>query len=98
MSSLQSDRGRAGFKDLSSRRSSTHSHAGSGYEEIIFDSRSTNSGSQASVTSGRRGPLNGFTKSAMNAVKRVGACWRCKFLRKSVSSVNQHAEKYAKSW
>jgi hypothetical protein len=98
MSSLQSDRGRTGFKGLFSRRSSTHTHAESGYEEIIFDSRSANSGSQASVISGRRGPLDEFAKSAMKAVKRVGACWRCKFLRKSVSSINQRAEKDAKSW
>ena len=91
VSSFQSEQGQSRIKHLFSRRSSIHSNgASSGYQEIVFDSRSAYSGSQASIVSGasaasgRRGPLDSFAKAAMNAVKRVGACWRCKFLRKSV--------------
>jgi hypothetical protein len=96
VSSMQSEQGQNGFKGLFSRRSSVHSRASSGYQEIVFDSKSANSGSQASNASGRRGPLDAITKAAMNAVKRVGACWRCKFLRKSVSSVLYLTERDAK--
>jgi hypothetical protein len=58
--------------------------ASPGYEEIVFDSRSDRSGGQTSVrsnascASGRRGPLNEWARAGMNAVKQVGACWRCK--------------------
>ena len=41
--------------------------------------------SGASGTSGRRGPLSEWARAGMNAVKKVGACWRCFFLRKKVS-------------
>lgn len=85
LGSFQSDPTQASFKKMFSRRSSTHSRASSGYQEFVFDSRSVNSGSQASVLSGRQGPLDSFATAAMNAVKRIGACWRCKYLRKSVS-------------
>jgi hypothetical protein len=86
--SFQSDRGRNGLKNMFSRRSSAHSRASTGYQEIVFDSKSINSGSQASGVSGRQGPLDAVAKAAMNAVKRIGACWRCKFLRKKVSSTS----------
>jgi DNA-directed RNA polymerase subunit RPC12/RpoP len=72
------------------RSASIHSGASTGlhHQDFIFDSNSVYSGSQASVTSaasGRRGPLNDWARAGMNAVKKVGACWRCKFLRKIVS-------------
>jgi hypothetical protein len=76
--SQQSVRGRSGFRKVFSRKSST------GYEEFVFDSRSDRSGSQASVrsnascASGRRGPLSEWARAGMNAVKKIGACWRCK--------------------
>ena len=41
----------------------------------------------ASGTSGRSvrsGPLSDLARAGMRAVKRVGACWRCMFLRKKV--------------
>jgi len=70
-----------------SRSGSIHSGA-SGYKEYIFDASSMHSGSQASATSaasGRRGPLSDCARAGMNAVRKAGACWRCKFLRKTVS-------------
>lgn len=86
LGTFHSDPTRDSFKKMFSRKSSTHSRASSGYQEFVFDSRSVNSGSQASVLSGRQGPMDSFAIASMNAVKRIGACWRCKFLRKSVSS------------
>jgi hypothetical protein len=77
----------------SSRRGSAQSNlsaVSSGYQEIVFDSNSVHSGaSQASVASGRsgrRGPLSEYSRAGMKAVRKLGgACWRCKFLRKTVS-------------
>lgn len=91
--SRQSDRGRSGFSNLFPRISSTCSTTSSEYQELVFDSRSDHSGSHTSVpsvdpnnsrVSGRRGPLSEWARVGMNAVKRMGACWRCKFLRKNV--------------
>ena len=75
------------------RRCSVDSTASSGYQEIIFDSGRRGSASQISIKScgsggsgGRTGPLSQASKAAMNAVRKVGACWKCKFLRKTVMS------------
>jgi hypothetical protein len=63
------------------------STTGSGYEEIVFDSKSAHSDrSLGSGCSRRRGPLSKAAKAGMKALKEVGnACWRCKYLRKPVS-------------
>lgn len=39
---------------------------------------------KSTASSGRQGPLNSIVYTTMKAVKAVGACWRCKILRKSV--------------
>lgn len=70
------------------RKPSLSQRQNSGYQEIVFDSNSVHSESGTSVASGasgRRGPLTELARAGMNAVKKVGACWRCKFLRKTVS-------------
>lgn len=76
-----------------------------GFEEIVFDSKSAHSGSQSSIgsigsigsvasnASGRRGPLSYWAKVGMNAVKKVGACWRCKILKKPVSDDQKQYER-----
>ena len=86
-----------------SRATSVHSGASSGYQEIVFDSKSVNSvgsnasaASAASATSGRRGPLTDWARAKMNAVKKVGACWKCKFTRKIVSFEKFSTKNYAK--
>jgi hypothetical protein len=66
------------------RRQSVHSQASSGYQEIVFDSGSSHPSSPG--TPGRRSPLDAAARAAMKAVKAVRACWRCKFLRKTVSN------------
>jgi hypothetical protein len=83
--SVQSVRGRNPIRNMFSRRPSMHSPASSEYQEIVFDSYSAHSPGHTSVSSGRRGPMDGFARAAMKAVKAVGACWKCKFLRKTVS-------------
>jgi hypothetical protein len=40
--------------------------------------------SEASGRSGRTGPLSDLARAGMKAVKKVGACWRCIFLKKKV--------------
>lgn len=76
--------------------SSMVSNSSSGYQEIIFDSKSDHSSGQESACSrqsGRSGPLGKVAVAAMRLVKAVGACWKCKFLRKQVS-INAQSMNY----
>ncbi|KAF2806453.1 uncharacterized protein BDZ99DRAFT_95248 [Mytilinidion resinicola] len=84
--STQSQRGRSRISTFFRRSSSAHSKASSGYEEIVLDANPTRSSSQTSALSGRRGPTGNLAKATMNAIKKVGAFWRCKILRKTVSA------------
>ncbi|KAB8294964.1 hypothetical protein EYC80_006917 [Monilinia laxa] len=60
------------------------SNTPSSYQEGVFSSTPglssvpTNYGSSPR----RMGPLESVTRAKANAVKAIGACWRCKFLRK----------------
>ena len=90
--SNHSHRSYGGVKRFFHRRSSVKSQASSSYNEIIFDSSSacsrtslSSAVSQASVSSGRRTPLSEVARVGMNIMRKVGACWRCKILRKTVS-------------
>lgn len=40
-----------------------------------------------SQSPGRRGPLDTIARAGIGALKAVGACWRCKILRKKVCSI-----------
>ena len=62
------------------------------YQEIIFDSCSGKSVSTPSISSSWRGSMDTISRAAMKAVKAVGACWRCKFLRKTVGTVTLHEQ------
>lgn len=84
MESLQSRQGRSRV-----RLSSIHSRASS-QGEFVFEANPERSQSRNSGVSGRRGPLDLISKAAMNAVKKVGACWRCRILRKTVSERTSH--------
>lgn len=57
---------------------------GAGYEEVVFDVESNYSGRQVSPAAGRPEPLHSIAKANTNAVRKISACWRCKFLRKPV--------------
>jgi hypothetical protein len=85
-SSMHSEIGRSRISKVFSRRSSVQSRESSaGYQELVFDSNLSRTVSWTSASSGRRGPLGTVARAAMNAVKAVGSCWRCKFLRKQVN-------------
>jgi hypothetical protein len=86
--SVQSERGRKPVKSTFGKRSNVYSPASSGYQEMVFDSKSPRVGSPGSASSGRRGPLDTAARAAVKAVKALRACWRCKFLRKSVSETS----------
>ena len=67
------------------KTSITNSGAPQVFQEMVFDSCSTRSASDVSTSSGRRGPLNQSTRDAIKALKAAGgACWICKFQRKTV--------------
>jgi hypothetical protein len=80
--SISSERGRKVMKSVSRSSSANRSV---GFQEIVFDSNPSRPASRISGSSGRRGPLDTMARAAMKAVKTLGACWRCKWLRKDVS-------------
>lgn len=71
------------------RRSNTSSGNGAGKKD--FCAGLYTSGVSRSL--GRRGPLSEPGRAALRAVKAVGACWRCKILRKKVCFLLQTASK-----
>lgn len=75
------ERGRK-FSKSASRSSSAN--GSSGPREIVFDSNPSRAQSGISKSSGRKGPLDAMARAAMKAVKVLGACWRCKIMRKEV--------------
>lgn len=83
-SSLQSERGRTRLKGKPGQKIPKPTDT-SVFQEYIFHSNPSRSTSRASAASRRRGPLNIGARATMSAVKEVGACWRCKAMRKSVS-------------
>jgi hypothetical protein len=78
--SASSERGRKVSKPASRSSSANRSV---GFQEIVFNSNPSRPASR--VSSGRRGPLDAMARAAVKAVKALGACWRCKWLRKDVS-------------
>lgn len=82
-----SSQGRGRVGKMLSRVSSSRSTAGSMFS--CFDSKSIQSGMTDTSTSSRRSrrAMDKFAIAAMHAVKVIGACWRCKLLRKQVSTV-----------
>jgi hypothetical protein len=74
---------RSRMPSLSRRNKSAASSVHSGSQKSA-----TSAGSAVSkVSSGRQGPLNELARVGMNAVRNMGACWRCKFLRNKVTAV-----------
>jgi hypothetical protein len=88
VSSIQRELSQSRFNNTLGRWRSANDNASSGYQNIIFDATSIYSNrSQTSATSAssrRHGPLSSLARAGMNAVVKVGACWRCRFLRKLV--------------
>jgi hypothetical protein len=83
--SLNSDRGRGRITSIFGRRPSMHRGSSSPrFQEFIFDANQSRPSSTTSTSSRRHKPLNSIALAARKAVKAVGACWRCRFLRKQV--------------
>ncbi len=78
----------SGINNMSSKRSNSAASARSEYQEIVFDTRSGRAVSSTPSHSIRRGTMDLTSREATKAVKAVGACWRCKFLRKTVSRLD----------
>lgn len=70
------------------RNESSLSNTPSSYQEGVFSSTPGFSSMPTTYGSSprRMGPLDCVTRAKANAVKAIGACWRCRFLRKPVSS------------
>ncbi|KAF7954411.1 hypothetical protein EAE96_005533 [Botrytis aclada] len=66
------------------RRYSSLDNRPSSYQEGVFSSTPGFSSMPTAYGSSphRMGPLDAATRAKANAVKAIGACWRCKFLRK----------------
>jgi len=88
VNSIQRELSQSRFNNTLGRWRSANDNASSGYQQIVFDASSiysTRSQTTAtSASSGRHGPLSSLARAGMNAVMKVGACWRCRFLRKLV--------------
>ncbi len=65
------------------RRSSVQSGSSCGSQEQVWDWSHDLIGSKPPVGV-RRGPLDDPARAAMNAVKKVKACWRCKVMKRKV--------------
>jgi hypothetical protein len=73
-------------KPSTSQTLSTSYQGNSSFQESVFSSTPGRSSLQTYGSSPRRlGSLDSVTRAKGNAVKAIGACWRCKFLRKPVS-------------
>jgi hypothetical protein len=73
-------------KPSTSQTLSTSYQGNSSFQESVFSSTPGRSSLQTYGSSPRRlGSLDSVTRAKGNAVKAIGACWRCKILRKPVS-------------
>lgn len=74
-------------KPILNRSDSSLGNTPSSYQEGVFSSTPGCSSMPTTYGSSphRMGPLDSATRAKANAVKAIGACWRCKFLRKPVS-------------
>ncbi|KAF7870408.1 hypothetical protein EAF04_004153 [Stromatinia cepivora] len=72
------------IKSSSNRSDYSFSNIPSSYQEGVFSSTPGFSSMPTTYGSSprRMGPLDSATRAKANAVKALGACWRCRFLRK----------------
>ncbi|TGO48131.1 hypothetical protein BCON_0250g00040 [Botryotinia convoluta] len=72
------------------RSDSSLGNTPSSYQEGVFSSTPGFSSMPTTYGSSprRMGPLDSATRAKANAVKAIGACWRCKFLRKPCDAQN----------
>ncbi|KAF7889642.1 uncharacterized protein EAF02_002057 [Botrytis sinoallii] len=77
-------------KPILNRSDSSLDNTASSYQEGVFSSMPGCSSMPTTYGSSphRMGPLDSATRAKANAVKAIGACWRCKFLRKPCDAQN----------
>ncbi|KAF7952257.1 uncharacterized protein EAE97_001754 [Botrytis byssoidea] len=77
-------------KPILNRSDSSLGNTPSSFQEGVFSSTPGCSSMQTTYGSSphRMGPLDSATRAKANAVKAIGACWRCKFLRKPCDAQN----------
>lgn len=88
-------------KPGSNRSESSLNNTPSSYQEGVFSSTPGLSSLPTTYGSSprRMGPLDSVTRAKANAVKAIGACWRCKFLRKPVSLlISSYSPHTTKIW
>ncbi len=59
--------------------------------EYVFESF-FGSSKEGLISPGRRGPLNDIAREKSLAVKNLGSCWKCRFLRKGVNQFHHHVQ------
>ncbi|KAF7898423.1 hypothetical protein EAF00_004869 [Botryotinia globosa] len=77
-------------KPILNRSDSSLGNTPSSFQEGVFSSTPGCSSMPTTYGSSphRMGPLDSATRAKANAVKAIGACWRCKFLRKPCDAQN----------
>jgi hypothetical protein len=85
MDSASSFRGRSKIRNLFSRTSSTSQNSKRSFRERRHDWNIRDLSKVISPSPGRHGRLTDGARAAMRALKEVGACWKCKIVRKKVS-------------
>lgn len=86
LGSFSSDRPRSRHRP-SSQTSIHRTESSTRFQELVFDTNLSRTSSITSASSKRHKPLDSIARAAMKAVKAIGACWRCRFLRKQVSGL-----------
>jgi hypothetical protein len=85
MESASSFRGRSKIQKLFSRTSSTSQNSKGSFRDRLYDWNIRDSSKPVSPSPGRHGRLTEGARAAMRALREVGACWKCKIVRKKVS-------------
>jgi hypothetical protein len=83
--SASSFRGRSKIQKLFSRTSSTSQNSKGSFRDRLYDWNIRDSSKPVSPSPGRHGRLTEGARAAMRALREVGACWKCRIVRKKVS-------------
>jgi hypothetical protein len=92
MESASSFRGRSKIQKLFSRTSNTSRNSKGSFRDRLYDWNVRDSSKPVSPSPGRHGRLTEGARAAMRALKEVGACWKCKIVRKKVSLLIMQGE------
>jgi len=85
MDSASSFRGRSRIRKFFSRSSSISKNSKGSFRERLYSWNIRDSSKAVLPSPGRHGRLSEGARAAMKALKEVGACWKCKIVRKKAS-------------